>query len=466
MSSRLLVVMVGVLLTFVTGVYAQQPSNGNASPATAASTSTSNDPAEEPGAGAFTLQGAAVESARNVSRQSAVLAPYELPGTGIGGGEGSAQTILTAPSPGQGAPIRTESGILFYPSVFFGFGYNDNVLSSKFDKLGSSLINVSPQVMAELKRRGDRYTALFVANHTSYSDSSNDNYTNYETWVAGDNYFTARARMGWTLGQVSASDPRGASLRATSTSPDHWNAPTLRGRFIYGAPEAAGRIEVDADTRHKRYDNNRAITEIADRNENGLAGRFFYRLGSRSLALVEMSNRVFDYPSAAASDDNTDRRLYVGYTWEASAATTGIIKVGRMTKRFDQPGHDQYSGSAWEATVRWLPRTYSAFEFMSAKLAEDPSGLGKYLLNTRNGISWKHQWSKSFTTVASTNLNRTIYAGTSRTDDVLGISVTANYNFRRWLTTGVDFSNTNLQSSDTAAEWKRKVIMFTATFTL
>jgi polysaccharide export outer membrane protein len=114
--------------------------------------------------------------------------------------------------------------------------------------------------------------------------------------------------------------------------------------------------------------------------------------------------------------------------------------------------------------VRWLPRTYSAFEFMSAKLAEDPSGLGKYLLNTRNGISWKHQWSKSFTTVASTNLNRTIYAGTSRKDDVLGISVTANYNFRRWLTTGVDFQH-RLQSSDPSAN-NRVVIMFTATLTL
>jgi len=394
------------------------------------------------------------------------MAPYELSGSGIGGSRGSSQAILTAPVPGSGAPIRTVGGIFLYPSVFVGYGYNDNVLSSSINQFGSGLINVAPQVMAEMKSRGDRYTALILANHTGYSNSRNDNYTNYEAWVAGDNYFSARARMGWALGQVSATDPRGASLRATSISPDHWNAPTLRGRFIYGAPEAAGRIEVDADSRHKRYDNNRTVTEVADRDDKGLAGRFFYRLGSRSLALVEVSNRVFDYPSAAAIDDNTDRRLYLGYTWEASAATTGIVKVGRMTKRFDQAGHDQYSGGTWEATVRWLPLTYSAFEFALVKVAEDPTGLGSYLLNTRNSVSWKHQWSKSFTTVAAASLSNTKFAGTSRSDDIRGISLTAQYNPRRWLTTGVDFAITDLQSSDPAADWRRKVIMFTANFTL
>lgn len=462
MNRHILAVVVGGLMTIAAGVQAQQPSTGTTSSAKAASGSA--DTSEDSEAGAFTLRGGAIESNRDVSRQSAIMAPYEIPGTGVGGAGTSTQVILTAPA--LGAPIRTESGIFLYPSIFIGLGYNDNVLNSKFNKLGSSLLNVSPQAMAEIKRRGDRYTALLVANQTSYSDSSHDNFTNYETWFAGDNYFTARARMGWTLGQVSASDPRGASLRATSTAPDHWNAPTLRGRFIYGAPEAAGRIEVDVDTKHKRYDNNRRVTEIADRNDTGLAGRFYFRLGSRSHAQVEVSRQVLDYPSAAAVDDNTARRLYLGYTWGASAITSGSIKIGRMTKRFDQPGHDQYSGGSWEATLRWMPRTYSALEFLSARLAEDPSGLGSYLLNTRHALSWKHQWAQSFNTVAATNLNKTQYAGTSRLDNVHGFSLTASYNFRPWMTTGVDFSNTRLQSSDPAAEWNRKVIMFTATLTL
>lgn len=446
-------------------VCAQQSANG-VTPSASTTAPVLSVPAENPEAGAYQLRGGAIEASGNASSQTAVTTPYELPNTGISGSRGSSQVILTTPVPERGAPFRTENGIFLYPSVFVGYGYNDNVLSSRSNQLASRLVNISPQVMAEMKRHGDRYTAMVVANHTSYSNSSDDNYTSYEAWVAGDNYFTARARMGWTLGQVNSFDPRGGSLRPTSSSPDRWHAPTLRGRFIYGAPEAAGRIEIDVDTKHKRYDNNRTVTEAIDLDDNGQAGRFFYRLGSRSLAMIEASKRVFDYTSATATEDNTDRRLYLGYTWEATAATTGIVKFGRMTKRFVQTDRDQFSGSTWEATVRWLPRTYSELEFQSVKGAENSTGIGNYLLSTNNSIAWKNKWSSNFSTVATMGLSKSQYAGTSRADNNRRISFTVHYNFRRWLTLGADFANTDLQSTDPTAEWKRNVIMLTSTFTL
>lgn len=452
-------------MTLATGVYGQQPAGSGTPPVTATAPGPTV-PTEDAAADAYKLQGSAIELSRDVSRQSAVTAPYELSSTGISGSRGSSQVILSAPVPERGASFRTEGGIFFYPSINVGYGYNDNLLSSSINKVSTGLLNVTPQVMAEMKRRGDRYTATISVNHTDYSNSSNDNYTHYEAWVAGDNYFSARARAGWVFGQINSTDPRGSTLRATTSLPDRWHAPTLRGKFIYGAPEAAGRIEVDVDARHKRYDNNPTTTAIAELDETGLAGRFFYRLGSRSLALVEASEHVFDYTSAASPNDNTDRRLYLGYTWEASAATTGIVKIGRMTKRFSLAGHDQFSGGAWEATVRWLPLTYTTFELALARVAEDPSGLGSYLLNTKNALSWMHKWSESFSTTVAASLNKTQYGGTSRSDGIHGISLTARYNLRRWLTTGVDFTTTDLQSSDPAAEWKRKVIMFTATVTL
>jgi len=423
--------LAGGLLTLATAVYGQQPT-GNSVPLVTAPDPTAS--VEDSGADAFKLQGSAIEVSRDVTRQNAVLAPYEISGTGIGGARGSTQTILTAPLPERGAPFRTEGGVFIYPSIAVGYGYNDNVLNSGINKLGSGLINVAPQVMAEMKRRGDRYTAMLAVSRTDYSNSSNDNYSHYEAWVAGDNYFSARARAGWAFGQINTTDPRGSNLRATSALPDRWHAPTLRGTFIYGAPEASGRIEVDVDARNKRYNNNPASTTIAEFNERSLAGRFFYRLGSRSLALVEASERVFDYTSAASPSDNTDRRLYLGYTWDASAATTGIVKIGRMSKRFTLASHEQFSGGTWTATVRWLPLTYSKVEFSLVKVAEDPNGFGSYLLNTNNSASWKHQWSTSFSTTAAASLNKTKYGGTSRSDDIQGISLGINYNLRRWLT--------------------------------
>jgi hypothetical protein len=56
-----------------------------------------------------------------------------------------------------------------------------------------------------------------------------------------------------------------------------------------------------------------------------------------------------DYDSALSTEDNTERRYYLGYTWDATAATTGVVKIGRMTKDFDAAGRAGYSGSSWEA---------------------------------------------------------------------------------------------------------------------
>jgi hypothetical protein len=463
MQSKLLVVALAGLLPFAPVVSAQEAGGAKAA-ASAAPVAT--EATDDDGAGAYSLRGSAVESAGGMTRQGAVTPSYELFGTSIGGSRGSSQVILTAPAPERGAPIRTESGIFFYPSVFVGYGVNDNVGSTPTNQVRSNLTTIAPEVVAEMKSHGDRYTAVFTANSTSYASSRDDNYTNYEAWVAGDNYFSARARMGWAVGTIVSSDPRGSKSNGISASPDRWHAPTLRGKFIYGAQEAAGRIEVDVDVKHKRYDNNQVNTETLSLNDSGIAGRFFYRVGSRSMALLEVRNHVFDYTSPNATDDNTDRRVYLGYTWEATAATTGIVKVGRMTKRFDLAGKERFSGSTWEATVRWLPRTYSAFEFESSKTADDPTGVGNYLENTNNTLSWNHQWSGSFTTVASAGVLKSKFAGTGREDDIQRMSITANYALRRWMSIGVDFANTNTKSNQTGLDWKRNVTMFNANFTL
>lgn len=120
-----------------------------------------------------------------------------------------------------------------------------------------------------------------------------------------------------------------------------------------GSPEAQGRLEFDLG--RKESDNNRSPA-ISDVVFNSVAGRIFVRLGSRSLALAEVSQSTVDYRSDLSVDDSTERRYYLGYTWDATAATTGIVKIGRMTKDFDAAGREGYSGASWEAALRWTPR--------------------------------------------------------------------------------------------------------------
>jgi hypothetical protein len=416
--------------------------------------------------GNYSLKGGALPTGAATGAAAVGSTSYELSASGIGGRGGDDLSILTAQTPDRGAPIRTESGMFIYPAVFSGFGNNDNLLGTSTDIKSASFFQLSPSLVAEMKHRGDRYTAQVNIDSMRYSGSSGDNYNNYQALIAGDHYFSARSRMGWQIGQISTADPRGSNDRPILSEPDRWHAPLMQGRFIYGAKEAAGRIEADVNYQAKKYVNHRDFTAVADLDTTGVAGRFFYRVGSRSLVLVEARNTDFNYVSSLAKDSNTERRFYVGYTWEATAATTGIVKVGRMTKDFEQAGRAGFSGGSWDATLRWLPQTYSSIDFVSSRSTADPTGVGNYLLNTDHSLTWSHKWTKSLTSRVSGGLTKSDYAGTTRTDDISRTSLTVDYDVLRWVSMGIDLAHTNNKSTDVASEFKRNVIMFTLNATL
>lgn len=415
--------------------------------------------------------------ATSYSLKSSVLKPtdssaqqigavYELSSTSISGTSGASETILTAPVGVGAAAYKTESGLYFYPSVFVGVGHNDNVQSAASNVVSSSFTNLSPQLVAEFKYKGDRYTALASLDNTRYASSSADNYTNSEIELAGDNYFSSRARAGWSIGQVNGSDPRGVTNIAASASPDRWHSTNLNGRVIYGAPEAAGRLEFDLGHQEKTYDNNRTNTAASDLNVNSYAARGLYRLGSRTLALVEYRQALNSYNSALSSDSNNERRYYAGLTWEATAATTGIVKVGRMTKDFDLSSKAGFSGASWEATVRWLPKTYSAFDLTTTRYAADTSGYGSFVDKTSTDLVWSHQWTQSLTSRASVGILNSDYGDKIRKDKATNYSVTVDYAILRWLKVGVDFASTDNSSNDAALSYKRNVSMLTLNATL
>lgn len=384
--------------------------------------------------------------------------PYELSGTSISGSTGKTveqvAPINTAPVPGNAAPYKTESGVYLYPTVYTGFGYNDNVALTPVNTIGSSFVNLVPQLMAEMKHKGDRYTALASVNRTIFSDSSPDNSTGSELRVAGDNYFDARARMGWTAFLVNSFDPRSPTTNPVAV--DKWSATGANGTFIYGAPEAAGRLEFDLGHQVKGYDER----PLKDARTTSVAGRAFYRVGTRSLALVEIRNSSASYDSPAATDSNTERRYYAGLTWDATAATTGIVKVGTLSKDFAN-GKQGFSGASWEASLRWMPLTYSVFDLQTSKSTSDSTGVGTYTLNTSHNLMWNHTWSQSVSSVASVGVLKTDFGATTRADTTNSYSLGVNYAFRRWLTLGVDFAKTDNSSNDPLSEYKRNVTKFT-----
>ncbi len=399
------------------------------------------------------------DSSTNTAQRSA-SAGYELSGAGIGSaGIPEQNGMLT--SPVKGRAVRFSNGVFVYPAVTAALGVNDNVTGAATNKISSTVYVLRPEVVAELKRRGDRYTLSYSGNYGKYSNSSADDFDHHDFWMAGDNFFTTRARMGWGVGYMMRSDPRASLTRVASAEPDRWEAPIARAVGIYGAPGAIGRFELEGSWMQKRYKNNRAFTETLDVDLSTVSGRFYYRFMPKTSALVEVRNTWADYTLSTSTQDNTDLRLYAGVEWDATAKTTGSLRVGRAYKNFENNAtFKDGSGASWEGAISWSPLSYSQFQLQTSRsLGDTSAGLGNYIRNTGHNLVWNHKWATYITSQATLGYVKAAYNGINRVDDTtnygIGFYRELGYNFRL----GLNWNHTKRDSNDNLFDFSRNVTM-------
>lgn len=408
------------------------------------------------------LEGSNLFNVSNSPAQQSFTPSSELRAGSVSTGQAGLMTVA-----GKGAPI-VSGGMYWYMDATLQLGRNDNLIGSNTNSLATTFYSLIPEIVAEVKNHGDRYTASYLGNFTRFTSSSNDNFNHHEFKLAGDDIFSARTKAGWAIGYVDSTDARGSTDRSIATEPDHWHAPTLAGILSYGAPGAQGRFEFDGSYQDKRYTNNRSTTAGSDVDLYSLSGRFLYRIAPKTSLLTELKELKSNYVLSTSTNSNTDRRLNFGLTWDATAATTGIVKIGYSSKKFNSPLRSNFSGIDWEAQIRWKPLTYSTFDLATSKIPSDSTGVGDYVLNTNYSLTWTHAWSSTLSSHANLGWLRSEYvnATPARSDNTKNIGFGLGYSMRRWLWFGFDWTHTNRDSTLSNLNFGRNVIFFSAQIAL
>ena len=181
---------------------------------------------------------------------------------------------------------------------------------------------------------------------------------------------------------------------------------------------------------------------------------------------VEARQDKFDYKSATSLFDSKERRFLVGVTWEATAATSGTVKVGQIRKDFTSSIIKDFSGTGWDAIVQWAPQSYSRFGLTTVKEFGESTGLGDFILTKRYGANWTHDWNSRFTTIASITRAKDDFANGARNDTTDSFGFRVSYKVLRWLTLGGDLTNTDRDSNNAAFKYKRNIYSLTLGATL
>lgn len=360
-------------------------------------------------------------------------------------------------------------GVAVRPSIDVGFGYNDNVTNSANNTVSSTLWRITPVIDANIQSSGQTFGLRYRGDFLAYTGASNQDINSNTIAAYGNNTFTERADARWEAGFTSSADAVNINDAAVAATPNKWQDTYARGTFGYGARDAQGRLEGDLSAVRRDYTNNDTFTYFLDNDRYGINGRFLWRVApkTRVLAEVQYVDIVYDTVQVGSTtQDSNEYRYLVGVTWDATAKTTGIVKLGYQDKKYKSDARQDFSGFSWAAQMRWLPLTYSSIDLITSRLPIESTGVGDGILSSVYGVSWNHQWTGSMDTAVRYVLTNNDYQGVSRTDDLNTFGLTVGYRVTPKVKVAFDYSFTNRNSTDSTSDYDSNVYMLKANLAL
>ena len=344
-------------------------------------------------------------------------------------------------------PNNLELGpVYFTPTLGLEEFYTDNLWLTETDEKDTWATVLTPRIQAWMQYGPSEYSLSFEAEDSTYHSSGDDDYTDYTTKLDIHQEFTARNVVNVYAEYYDGHERRGTGyiegdLSLVTDKPVEYTLTTFGGDYTYGTLESQGRVKLGAESAEYEYQNYRDFTRFYDRTESTLDGTFYWKVAPRTDALLEVRYLDNDYdqpnPSDAAGTLTSEEMNYLlGVEWQATAKTTGHIKVGMYDRDYDSGARKDEDGFLWEVGVLWEPRSYSSFDFTTKRYYQETTGLGNGINTEEVSLLWSHQWNQRSSTGLTLAALDEDYEGSDRNDDTYRVEARYDYAFRRWMDIG------------------------------
>lgn len=303
------------------------------------------------------------------------------------------------------------------------------------------------------------YSLAYNADIGHYDNSSADNYVDQNLLGIVDLGLTSSATLKISPEYLIGHDERGSTFGTATTTPNTWNSAGLYGTFGYGAEEARGHVDLDAGYTDRQYQNNRWLTVAYDKKLTNVGGTVYLRLQPKTSLLFNVKQTVISYQDPASNLSSKEQRLLLGAKWEATAQTTGEVKVGKVQKKFDS-GLETFTGGSWEGSVRWTPVSYVNVDMVSSRQPTETTLAGSTtILVSNSGANVAYDLNDRVTLNANGYQIKEDFVGAGRNDNTNIYGLKAEYKFRSWLLGGVEYTNSRKTSSDPLNDYSRNIFM-------
>jgi len=368
----------------------------------------------------------------------------------------SALAYTTDPEQGQEPTLLHRGGFTLEPSLGIEAVNDSNIFQSWTDVQSSQIWKLAPRLLLRFEPARSRLEFRYQGEYGWYDKSSHDDYADHALQAGAYLLMGERSGLDLVAAYDDAHENRGTGLSlgidpasgAFPQDPDRYTTGQFLARYTYGVSHTRAFVSLEAGTERFAYQNNLALTQPFDRDESYGQATFGVRVRPKTSLELSVQALEITYDHSRASGLNLDSREYrylLGVVWEATGTTTGSVRVGGVTKKFDDPALRDYSAPNWEVAIRWSPRTYSHFDLSTKRYLAEPIELtGDATDSAVYSLSWTHAWnSRLESKLALSRLYWTYrFVTGERRDRSPLYSLALTYKMRWWLRweAGVDLN--------------------------
>jgi hypothetical protein len=362
--------------------------------------------------------------------------------------------------------IKFSDGLKFTPTLSVEERYDDNIRAEEYDTQSSWVTVIKPKFVLSTEGRNSAYALSYEMDNQTYASSHNDDHTDHHFDADAGFQFDVRNKLKLNAGYDKVESIANDNFITTENGlivpqgndgePAKYTTTNVDGVYTYGAASAPAQLELGAGYEELRYQNSGDFNDDLERNTTPLRATGYYRVAPKTRLLLEGRNTNYDYTNDDDSDSNSYAML-AGVTWDATAKTSGTIKVGGEKLKYDNSTYDDESSATWEAGVTWAPRTYSTFNLSTAQ-AFSPGNDGAGAIDAQTTkLAWNHSWLERLSSDVSYSYTSNDYQGTTQQDyiDIFGVGLT--YNMRRWLDIGIGYKYATDDSNYEGGSYNRNI---------
>ncbi len=185
---------------------------------------------------------------------------------------------------------------------------------------------------------------------------------------------------------------------------DEWHQNQIDLTYRFGASDAKINVELGGGTRDKEYDTNRDFTRFLDVSVDEARAAVFYNLSSKTAVLADIIDRDISYDENVLGfpRDGEEQRIRLGARWKATGKTIGDVRVGKVTREFDDPAARDFDETDWDASVTWSPRLQTQLSLRTGRASlESYRTDTRFIDNQFYILDWTQDWSSLFRTSLS-----------------------------------------------------------------